>query len=175
MNPEYAEAGRAALVVFAVSQVVNASTMSASYVNLSTEHPGINLGFSALNSGVALATLYPLVVAWGVPGAALSGVLGCLTVPFFFAYSHRRVLGVSSWRVLVSCYASTTAVAVAAGILGWLLLAPRMSSLWATLSTAMVLTTAIMVVGGIAGAVKREDVLSGRRTLTALLRLPHRH
>ena len=168
LNDEFAAAGTYALAVFAVSQTVNASTQAASYVNLSAEKPGINLTFSAANSAVTLLTVYPLVLWLGVTGAALAGLCACLTVPFFFRHTHRRVLHLGSWRVLRECYLTSAALAVSVAVFGWLIVAPRMHSLLTTLGAWATLVGLVVLLGGVTGVIRREDVRSGQHALRGL-------
>ena len=95
--------------------MLNATTMSASYLNLSAERPKVNLVFSLLNSAINLALVYPLTVRYGVPGAAAAGLLGAATVPFFLVFTHRRILHVSSLSVLRRCYLPTVAGSAVCG------------------------------------------------------------
>jgi O-antigen/teichoic acid export membrane protein len=157
-RPSYTREGVPALVIFAMSNSINAATMSASYVNLSAVHPGVNLTFSFANSVITLAAVYPLTVHWGVPGAAFAGLIGAATVPVFFWYTHRKIIHVSSLRVWRECYQPTVIGSVAVGVASYYLVRPFLHSLVAALLAFIVLTGVGMVVSGLLGAVKREDM-----------------
>lgn len=167
VSAQYAQEGAVALVVFAVTGALDATTMSAAYIVLSAARPGVNLWFSLANSAILLATVYPLTVAWGVTGAAVAGLLGeVLTVPFMFLFVHRRIIGVSSYRVWRECYSPTVLGAGLMGVTAYLLIAPRLSNLAETLLALAVLTLAEIAVSGLLGGIKREDVA----TAIALIR-----
>ena len=166
VSPKYAQEGAFALVVFSITGAVNATTMSASYVNLSAAHPVTNLVFSFSNSAVQLATVYPLTVRWGVTGAAVAGLLGAATVPAFFWYSHRKTIHVSSLRVWRACYLPTFAGAALVGVAAYYLVAPRVHSLIAALAAFLAIMLAAMALSGVLGGIKREDI----RSMIALVR-----
>jgi O-antigen/teichoic acid export membrane protein len=166
VSPKYAEEGAVALVVFSITSAINATTMSASYVNLSAARPGTNLMFSFSNSVITLATVYPLTVTWGVVGAALAGLLGASTVPAFFWYAHRKIIHLSSFRVLRQCYLPTMLGAGLVGVAAYILVAPRLHNLPQALAAFAMLTLVGMAVSGLCGAIKREDIA----TAVALVR-----
>jgi len=169
VSTEYAEEGAIALVVFTLTQAVNATTMAASQLNLSAARPGVNLSFSVVNSAISLATVYPLTVHWGVTGAALAGLLGALNVPVFFWYVHRRVTHMSSWRVWRRCYQATVVANVPIGVAVYLLLAPRVANLLEAL-LAFALASLLGLVGsGLLGAIKREDLRASWEVAKGLL------
>jgi O-antigen/teichoic acid export membrane protein len=168
VSPKYAEEGAVALVLFALAGAVNATTMSASYINLAAVHPGMNLTFSLANSAISLATVYPLTAAMGVTGAALAGLLGAITVPAFFWYAHKRVIHLSSLYVFRSCYLATIAGAGIVGVATFLVVGPRLSNLLVTLVAFALVTLLSMGVSGAFGAIKREDLETGMSLLRAI-------
>ena len=168
VSPEYAREGAVALVIFSLASAVNASTMAASYVNLSAVRPGVNLAFSFSNSVVTLITVYPLTVRWGVTGAALAGLLGTANVPVFFWYVHKNILRLSSRRVWEECYRPSLLANVPLGAAIYLLVAPRVVSLVSTLAAFACACVLGIAASGLCGAVKREDV----RAVMLLLHLP---
>ncbi len=158
VSPEYAREGAAALAIFSISNAINGSTMSASYVNLSATRPGVNLAFAFSNSAVALATIYPLTVRYGVTGAAFAGLLGATNVPVFLWYAHKHVIHTSSWLVWRTCYQPTVLGNVLAGIPIFLFVAPLLPNLLWTLATFVAAIVAGGAISGVLGAVKREDI-----------------
>lgn len=168
VSPEYAREGAVALIVFSLASAVNASTMAASFVNLSAERPGVNLAFSFSNSVVTLATVYPLTRHWGVTGASLAGLLGTANVPVFFWYVHRDILHLSSRRVWRECYRPSLLANVPLGVAGYLLVAPRLGSLVGALAVFACACLLGIGASGLCGAIKREDV----RAVMALLHIP---
>jgi O-antigen/teichoic acid export membrane protein len=167
VSARYAQEGAVALVVFALTGAIDATTMSAAYIVLSAARPGVNLWFSLANSAILLATVYPLTVAWGVTGAAVAGLLGeALTVPIMFLFVQRTIIRVSSYRVWRECYFPTVLGAGLVGLAAYLLVTPRLTNLPETLLVLMLLTVAEMAVSGLLGGVKREDVA----TAVALVR-----
>jgi len=170
VSREYAREGAVALVVFSLASAVNASTMAASYVNLSAVRPGTNLAFSFTNSVVTLLVVYPLTVRWGVTGASLAGLLGATNVPVFFWYVHRKILHLSSRRVWRECYRPSLLANVPLGVVVYFLVAPRTTSLMSALAAFGCACVLGFVISGLCGAVKREDV----RAMVELLRVPWR-
>lgn len=162
-KPEYAEEGWVALGAFAVSQSLHACTMAASYVNLSAARPGINAVFSNTSYAINLALVYPLTVHLGVTGAALSGLVAALNVPFFLHYSHRHVLQLPSWSVWRRCYQPTVLGAGLTAIPGYFLLRPLCSNLPVTLAAWGLMVCASMAVSGLLGAIRKEDIATSRR------------
>lgn len=158
VNPGYAHEGWAALMIFAISSVINASTMCASYVNLAASRPGINLLFAFANSAIALALVYPLTVRFGVAGASLAGLIGDINVPFFFWYSHTRIIHVRSWHVWRTCYQPTVLANIIIGALTYWLLARHLPNLFLTLLAFVGVGTAGVLLSGVFGAVKRTDI-----------------
>lgn len=158
VSPKYATEGAVALVLFSITSAVNATTMSASYVNLSAARPGTNLVFSFSNSVITLATVYPLTVTWGVAGAAVAGLLGATSVPAFFWYAHRTIIHLSSFRVWRACYLPTSLGAGLVGVAAYIVVAPRLRNLPETLAAFALLTLVGMTVSGLFGAITREDI-----------------
>ena len=168
VSPEYAREGAVALVIFSLASAINASTMAASYVNLSAVRPGVNLAFSFSNSVVTLVTVYPLTVHWGVTGASLAGLLGAANVPVFFWYVHKNILRLSSRRVWRECYRPSLLANVPLGAAVYFLVAPRVVSLVSALAAFACACVLGMVGSGLCGAIKREDV----RAVMLLLHIP---
>ena len=160
VNADYATEGSVALVIFTLTQAVNATTMAASQLNMSAARPGVNLTFAISNSAVSLATVYPLTVRWGVTGAALSGLLGAANVPAFFWYVHKHITHMSSRRVWRECYRPTVLANVPIGVAVYLLLTPRVSTLLEALLAFALASLLGMVGSGLLGAIKREDLRS---------------
>jgi len=158
VNATYADEGSLALVIFALTSAVNASTMSASHLNLSAARPGVNLMFAFANSAISLATVYPLTVKWGVTGAALAGLLGAANVPAFFWYVHKHIIGMSSWSVWRECYQPTVIANVPIGIGLYFVLTALVSNLFQALAGFAVAALLGMVGSGLLGAIKREDL-----------------
>lgn len=172
VGPQYAQKGALALVVFAIAQTVNVATMAGSLLNLSAARPGINLAFSAANSGINLMLVYPLAVRYGITGAALAGLLGTTTVPFFIHFVNRHVVMVSSWTVLRSAYLPTIVGATACGTLAHFFVAPLCSTLMITLVVWCLVCAIALTASGLLGAVSREDVRTAKRLLSTLHRRP---
>ena len=169
VSPQFAEKGALALVIFTLAQGVNAASMSASYVNLAYERPGVNLVFSALNSVLNLATVVPLVMAYGISGAASAGLVGSAMVPAFLVYSDRRVIHVSSLVVLRACYLPSILGSSVVGLLAYRFLAPQAESLVVVVGLVLFTALAATCVSGLLGAVKRDDVQLGRAILRRAL------
>jgi len=169
VSPTYAEKGAIALAVFSLSQSLHATTMSASYVNLSAARPGINLAFATMSSVISLGTVYPLTATWGVSGAALAGLLGAANVPFFLHYGHTRVLHVSSWLVWRRCYQPTVLGVSSSCTLAYFALRPLCHGLALTLAIWCLVVVMAMGVSGLFGGLAREDWHTVRRLGTALL------
>lgn len=166
VSPKYAEEGAVALVFFLLAGAINATTMAASYVNLSAARPGVNLTFAFLNSVISLATVYPLTVRWGVTGAAFAGLLGALIVPFYFLYVHKRILDVSSVAVFRRCYWPAILGNIPLGVVVYFGVAPRLTNLMGTLAAFALVALAGIAISGVLGSIKREDV----RAMIALFR-----
>jgi len=168
VSPKYAEEGAVALAIFTLTSALNATTMAASYVNLSAVRPGVNLTFALSNSVIQLATVYPLTVRWGVVGAATAGLLGAANVPVFFWYVHRNVMRLPSLRVWRDCYQPSLLANVPLGAAVYFLVAPRVFSLTSVLVAFACACVAGMAVSGLCGAVKREDLRAGRALIGSL-------
>jgi O-antigen/teichoic acid export membrane protein len=169
VSVEYAREGALALAVFSLASAVNASTMAASYVNLSAVRPGVNLAFSFSSSCITLLAAYPLTVHWGVTGASLAGLFGSANVPVFFWYVHRSILHLPSRRVWRECYRPSLLANVPLGAAFYLVLAPRVVSLATTLAAFAFACALGMVTSGVFGAVKRDDLRAIRALLHRLL------
>jgi O-antigen/teichoic acid export membrane protein len=168
VSPKYAQEGAVALAIFSVASAVNATTMAASYVNLSAERPGVNLIFSLASSVVTLAAVYPLTVHWGVTGASLAGLLGAANVPVFFWYVHKNILRLPSRRVWRDCYQRSLLANLPLGAAIYFFVAPRIDSLAAALAAFVCACMLGLLASGLLGAIKREDV----RAVLLLLRIP---
>jgi O-antigen/teichoic acid export membrane protein len=168
VSPEFADKGSLALIIFGVAQLVNATTMSASYFNLSAARPWTNFSFSLANSAINLAVVYPLTVRYGVPGAAAAGLLGAITVPFFFVFTHRRVLRVPSLFVLRRCYLPTIAGLVVVGAAAYFVLVPLATNLLSTIALWGLTALLGVLLSGVMGAVSPEDRATGRRFISAM-------
>jgi O-antigen/teichoic acid export membrane protein len=167
VSDSYAEQGALALTLFAFSQSMHASTMAASYVNLSAARPGVNLVFSTMSSALNLIAIYPLTVRWGVSGAAAAGLVGAANVPYFLHYGHKHVLQLSSWMVWRRCYQPTVIGAGLAGLASYFLLAPLCNGIVVTLLLWGSCVLLALVVSGLLGAVAAEDIQTMRRLLSA--------
>ena len=167
-SSEFADEGSIALTIFAVTRLVNGTTMSASFLNLSAARPWTNFAFSLANSAINLALVYPLTVRYGVPGAAAAGLLGATTVPFFFVFTHRRILHVPSLSVLRRCYLPTIAGSVVVGVTAYFVLVPLATSLLSTIALWALTTLAAILLSGVMGAVSPEDRATFRRSMSAM-------
>jgi O-antigen/teichoic acid export membrane protein len=157
IGPRYAVAGAAALSLLTLAQCINATSMSASLLNLSLGRPRVNLVASVINSIINLGTVYFLTVAMGITGTALSGFLAALVVPFFLWYTHRKVLEVSTWVILRDCYLRTiVAVTLVCGV-SYVFLRPLASNLFLTLVLAGLTGAAGLAAAGLIGAVTRDE------------------
>ena len=165
VSTAYAAQGAVALVIFSISQSLHATTMAASYINLSAARPGINLTFSSVGNAISLVALYPLTVNYGINGAALAGLIAALNVPFFLHYGHRHVLHLSSWLVWRRCYQPTVIGTGLTAVAAYFLLLPLCRSLITTLIIWCVVVLASIVVSGLLGAVTKQDVGTARRLL----------
>jgi O-antigen/teichoic acid export membrane protein len=159
----FAREGATALVIFAITQSLNACTMAAANLTLSAGRAGVNLGFSLSNSAITLAAVYPLTVHYGVPGAALAALLGAANVPFALHYRHRRILGMSSRRVWRDAYRPTVLGAALSAPVSYFLLRPLCRNLVSTLLISALAVVLCMSLSAVLGAVKREDVATVRR------------
>jgi O-antigen/teichoic acid export membrane protein len=176
VSEEYAHKGAPALMLFALSQSIHASTMAASYVNLSAARPGINLAFSSMSSAINLIAIYPLTVTWGVTGAAMAGLIGAANVPLFLHYGHRHVLELSSWMIWRRCYQPTVLGASVTGLAAYFLLRPLCDGILLTLVLWGACVLLSLVVSGLFGAISPEDLQTARRLASAAwLRLKWQH
>jgi O-antigen/teichoic acid export membrane protein len=163
VGPAFAEAGAVALVVFTATQGINAITMAPGFLNLSAGRPGVNLAFSLANSIINLATVYSLTVRYGITGAALAGLLGAATVPFFMVFTHRRILHVPSLAWFRRCLAPTIVGSTVIGLAAGFFAVPLCHRLLVTLLLWAVCVLAAMAASGLLGAISREDVGTARR------------
>lgn len=166
----YAREGAAALVVFTLTQALNACTMASSNLVLSAGRPGVNLAFSLTNSFISLAAVYPLAIRYGVTGAALAGLLGAANVPFALYYNTSHVLKVSSWMIWRVAYWPTVAGAALSVLVAWFGLRPLCRDLPSTLILSALAVGLCMILSGLLGAVTREDWASARRLAAAALK-----
>jgi O-antigen/teichoic acid export membrane protein len=167
----FAREGAVALVIFTITMTIDACSMAASNLTLSAGRPGVNLAFSLSCSVITLATVYPLTVHFGIPGAALAGLLGVTNVPFALYYQHTRILMVSSRRVWHESYRPTVMGALLSAPISFLLLLPLCHSLASTLLLAAVGVAICMSFSALFGAVTRQDLATARRlTKSALTR-----
>ncbi len=167
VNAEYATQGAVALIIFSISQSLHATTMAASYINLSAARPGINVVFSNVANVISLVVLYPLTVRYGINGAAFAGLVAALNVPFFLHYGHRHVLDLSSRVVWRRCYQPTVLGTGLTSVVAYFLLRPLCSSLVTTLALWCLTVLGSIVAAGLFGAVTRDDVGSGWHLLAA--------
>ena len=177
VSPTYASRGGLALMILAITSLINCTKYSASNFNLAAAKPGVNLWFSLVNSVVNLALIYPFTLKWGVPGAAAAGLAGTIEVPFFLWFTHRKVLQVRTLAVLRRCYLPTMVGAAAGGAAAYFLLVPlandltgrpRAVALIGTLALWLLTVVIGMVLSGLLGAVTRDDLATGRRLLAGL-------
>jgi O-antigen/teichoic acid export membrane protein len=172
VSEDYATRGALALAIFSLSQSLHATSMAASYINLSAARPGINLVFSSTANVISLVLVYPLTVRFGINGAATAGLIAALNIPFFLHYGHRHVLRLSSGLVWRRCYQPTVLGASIVAAAAYFVVLPLCRSLLTTLAVWCVVVVASMAVSGLLGAVKREDLIAGwRLTLAPLRRL----
>ena len=165
VSDKYAKEGAVALIIFSLAGSLHATTMAASYINLSAARPGINVVFSNVANVINLATVYPLTVWLGVEGAALSGLIAALNVPFFVAYGNKHVLSLSTWVVWLKCYQPTIIGTLIVGVASYFLLRPLASGLVLTLFLWGITVLLAIVVSGFLGAIRREDVDTARRLM----------
>jgi len=163
----YAAQGAVALAIFSISNSLHATTMSASYINLSAGRPGVNVAFAYTGMAINLVAVYPLTVHLGITGAALAGLISALNVPFFLHYGNRRVLHLSSWMVWRRCYQPTVLGTGLTSVAAYLLLRPLCHNLMTTLVIWCLVVLASMVVSGLLGGVSREDLRTARRLLAS--------
>jgi O-antigen/teichoic acid export membrane protein len=161
----YAQQGGIALSLLTLAAGVNATTMSASQVNLALGRPRVNLAFALIYGVIGLGTVYSLTVALGITGTALSGLLAAAIAPVFLHYTHRRVFAVSSWRVFRDCYLHTSLAVAGVATLSWLVLRPLASNLVTTLALVCVSTAAGLAASAATGVVNRSDWASLRSAL----------
>jgi O-antigen/teichoic acid export membrane protein len=170
VSSAYAVEGSLALTIFSISNSLHATTMAASYINLSAARPGINVVFANVANAINLIVVYPLTVHLGINGAALAGLIAALNVPFFLHYGNRRVLHLSSWLVWRRCYQPTVLGTGLTSVAAYFLLRPLCRSLATTLVIWCTFVLAAIVVSGLFGGVSREDLGTARRLLGAPLR-----
>lgn len=171
----FAQEGATALVIFTITQTINACTMAASNLTMSAGRPGVNLGFSLSNSVITLATVYPLTMRFGVAGAALAGLLGASNVPFALYYRHKRILMISTRQVWHASYRPTVIGALLSGPISYFLLLPLCRNLASTLLLAAIAVAICMSLSTLFGGVKRQDLAALRRlTRAALKRVTNR-
>jgi O-antigen/teichoic acid export membrane protein len=168
VGPEFADKGGIALIIMAVTSMLNCTQYSALSLNLSAARPGVNLGFSLVNSVVSLALVYPLTVKWGVTGAAAASLAGTVEVPFLLWFTQRWVLHVSTLSVLRRCYLPSAVGAAAGGLVGYFLLVPLAKNLIGTLALWAVTVLIGMVLSGLLGAVTRDDLGTGWRLFSGV-------
>lgn len=167
VDADFAAKSSVALAIFALSQSLNATTMAATYINLSAARPGINLAFSSTASAISLVAVYPLTVRYGVSGAALAGLIAAVNVPFFLHYANTRVIHLSSWLVWRRSYQPTViGTALASGAV-YYFLTPLCTSLAVTLAVWLLSALLSITVSGLLGSVSREDVRTARRLLAS--------
>lgn len=169
VGPAFAEAGAVALVVFTATQGINAITMAPGFLNLSADRPGVNLTFSLANSIINLATVYSLTVRYGITGAALAGLLGAATVPFFMVFTHRRILHVPSLAWFRRCLAPTIAGSTVVGLAAGFFVLPLCHRLLVTLLLWAACVLAAMALSGVLGALSRDDLRTARRLAASVL------
>jgi O-antigen/teichoic acid export membrane protein len=165
MDPGFAVAGGAAFAVLTLAVGLNAVSMTASQMNMALGRPGVNLAFSVANSVINLGTVYFLTVAYGITGTALSGLLAAAVVPSFLHYSHRKILGIGSWRVFRDCYLRTTIAVTAVGCLSWFALRPLASNLLTTIVLVGLAAAIGALASALSGSVTRADWTSLRNAL----------
>jgi O-antigen/teichoic acid export membrane protein len=157
VGPQYGEIGGLAFVFLAIAAGANATSMAAGYLNLALGRPKVNLAFSLVNSIMNLATVYSFTIWWGIAGTAASGLFATLVVPFFLWYSHRKVIGVSSWEVLRRCYARITVAVGPVLAIAWVALRPLASNLLITLGLTAATGAACLLASAAFGAFTPED------------------
>lgn len=167
VNSTYAVEGSVALTIFSLSNSLHATTMAASYINLSAARPGINVVFSNVANVINLAVVYPLTVHYGINGAALAGLIAALNVPFFLHFGNTRVLHLSSWQVWRRCYQPTVIGAGITSFGAYFLVRPLCTSLLVTVMMWCLVVLASIVVSGLFGGVSREDLGTARRLVAS--------
>jgi O-antigen/teichoic acid export membrane protein len=167
VSSTYAAQGALALTIFSLSNSLHATTMSASYINLSAARPGINVVFSNVANVINLALVYPLTVRFGIDGAALAGLIAALNVPFFLHFGNTRVLQLSSWYVWRRCYQPTVIGAGLTSVAAFFLVRPLCTSLLITLALWCLVVLVSIIVSGLLGGVSKEDLGTARRLLTS--------
>ncbi len=166
VGPVYGRTGGLAFTFLALAAGLNATSMAASHLNMAMGRPKVNLAFSLINSFINLATVYFFTVRWGISGTAASGLLAAAAVPFFLHYSHRKVLGIGSWRVFSECYARITLAVLTVGVVSWFTLRGLASSLIGTLALVAVVGAAGLAASAAFGAFTAEDWASLRAVLS---------
>jgi O-antigen/teichoic acid export membrane protein len=167
VSDTYAAQGAVALAIFSIANSLHATTMAASYINLSAARPGINVAFAYVGMTINLVAVYPLTVRFGISGAALAGLIAAVNVPFFLHYGNRRVLHLSSWMVWQRCYQPTVLGTGLTSVAAYFLLRPLCRSLVTTLVIWCLIVLASIVVSGLLGGVSREDLATARRLLAS--------
>ena len=167
VSSSYASQGAVALVIFAISGSLHATTMAASYVNLSAARPGINTVFSNVANVINLAVVYPLTVRYGINGAAIAGLIAALNVPFFLHYGNKHVLHLSSWLVWRRCYQPGVLGAGLTSVVAYFLVRPLCDGLVVTLALWSLVVLVSIVVCGLFGGVTKEDLGTARRLIAS--------
>jgi O-antigen/teichoic acid export membrane protein len=162
VGPQYGKTGGLAFTALALAACLNATSMAASHLNMAKGRPKVNLAFSLINSFINLATVYFFTVWWGISGTAASGLLAATVVPFFLHYSHRKVLGVSSWRIFIRCYARIALAVSLVAAVSWLTLRQYASNLPITLGLLILVGAAGLLASAALGAFRPEDWASLR-------------
>jgi len=170
VGPQYAEQGALALSLLMLAAAVNATSMTATHVDLALGRPRVPLAWSLINSAVNLGSVYFLTVALGITGTALSGFLAALVVPFFLWYSHRYVIEVSTWGVIRDCYLRAAFSVAAVAAISWFALRPLASSLLTALVLVAVVAAAGVGACALSGAITPADWVSLRSALRSMLR-----
>jgi O-antigen/teichoic acid export membrane protein len=168
VSPLYAEKGSVALVIFMMTQSINAASLAVGFLSWSAAKAGTNLLFSLLNSGINLAAIYPLASRFGVAGAATAGLLGALVVPFFIHHVDSRILFVSTWSVFRRCYLPTIAGGGAVAVLSSFVLLRFAVSLPITLGLLCLTAVLSIIVSGVFGAISRPDLRSLSRLVSSM-------
>ncbi len=170
VSSNYAAEGAVALIIFSISGSLHATTMAASYINLSAARPGINTVFSNVANAINLAVVYPLTVHYGLNGAAVAGLIAALNVPFFLHYGHKRVLRLSSWLVWRRCYQPAVLGTGLTSVAAYFLIRPLCHGLVVTLILWGAVVMVSIAVSGLFGGLTREDLGTARRLAASPLR-----
>lgn len=162
INPAFAAQGSVALGLLALTQVVNAACIPASFLNLALGQARVNFWFSLINSVVSLALVYPLTVRFGLAGTATAGLIGCIAVPAFIFYSQKRVIGVGTWLALKRCYLPPIVGCSVASFVAHQWLAQVPQNLIVTLLLMAVVSALAMGLSGLMGGLRAEDMATLR-------------